>query len=55
MAILPKAIYSFIAAPTKIPTKFSLTDLERAILNFLWKTKNQPTKQTNKPKVAEQF
>ena len=39
-----KAIYRFKAIPIKIPTQF-FTDMERAMLNFVWKNK--------KPKVAK--
>ena len=39
MAVLSKAIYRFNAMPIKISVKF-LTDLERIILNFIWKSKS---------------
>jgi hypothetical protein len=38
MAILPKPIYRFNVILIKIPTQF-FTDLERAMINFMWKNK----------------
>jgi hypothetical protein len=50
MATLPKAIYRFNKFAIKIPKQF-FTDMERAILNFIWK--NKQTKTTTTPRITK--
>jgi hypothetical protein len=46
MVTLPKANYRFSGISIKIPTHF-FTGMERAILNFVWKSKKPQDRQNN--------
>jgi hypothetical protein len=50
MAIIPKAIYRFNTIAINIPTQF-FTDMERAILNLIWKYKKQKKQKTKQNKT----
>jgi hypothetical protein len=47
IAILPKLVYRGIAMSTRNPTQFFI-DLEREILNFIWKIKKKRKKKERK-------
>ena len=46
MTVLPKAPYRFKTIRIKIPTQF-FTDLERTIINYIWKNKKAKYSQDN--------
>jgi hypothetical protein len=45
VAILPKIVYRFDAFLIKIPTQF-FTEIERAIVNFIWNNRKQRIEKT---------
>jgi uncharacterized membrane protein YfhO len=51
MSILSKAFYRLNTIPKKIPTQ-NFIDLERAILNFIWRNKTKTKTKTKQNKTT---